>query len=134
MPIFALKSCPKSNKLPNLVTPAFTHLYSKTEHNIPIFLCRVLNILQIVSNVPNCGETARANACVNKTTDQCDQIWQNFTTMAKFSKSLANVWLFIFYLTKCWTNLLQYGANYHFWLQMTKPSGHTSTDLTVSFF
>ena len=81
MPIFALKSCPKSNKLPNLVTLAFTHLFSKTEHNIPIFLCRVLNILQIVSNVPNCGETARANACVNKTTDQCDQIWQNFPSL-----------------------------------------------------
>ena len=35
-------------------------------------------------------------------TIQCDQIWQNFTTLSKVYKSLANFWQFISYLAKYW--------------------------------
>ena len=38
----------------------------------------------------------------NKDSNQCDQIWRNFTTLAKIYKSLANYWLFISHVSKCW--------------------------------
>ena len=39
---------------------------------------------------------------------QCDQIWQNFPTLAKFKKSLAISWLTILYLAKLWTYFGRY--------------------------
>ena len=34
--------------------------------------------------------------------EQCDQIWRNVATLAKFSKSFTNFWQFFSYLAKCW--------------------------------
>ena len=48
---------------------------------------------------------------------QSDQIWRNFTTLAKFYKPLANFWRFISFLAKWWDyfgNLWYCWANFYY--------------------
>ena len=65
--------------------------------------------------------------------EQCDQIWQNFTTLARCYKILAFLKWFIYYLAKFWTN---FGIFYIVLVKSTVlqmaniepinyPSGHT---------
>ena len=50
------------------------------------------------------------------TVSQCDQIWPNFATLAKFYKSVAIFWRLVKYLARLWTylgNVLCYWAKVH---------------------